>query len=369
MRETTLVALAHAPLLGADDLALLHGLGERGARRALEARVSAGEAGTIADPATRRHLYFLTAAGVAAAAALLGTTPDDLEGRYGLGERALLRRLPALRRLVAGRRVLLRLAAALEQADGALEGWRPYPVGWAFHRAGRRETLLLDGAATLRFADGRRCPIGYLWDGAAELPPAALAARLDRLAELQVDPGYALPQGPRVPPVLLVTAAPERLPAGDHPALLWTTAERLESSGPLVAPWWTTGRPGANRDARTLRAALELSGRRPPRPTPAPGAAPARNISAPGSPDGLRRHADRLHMMHGTGRAVRDLLSLPLVVPPRAWPLLHCVGQHPLLTRTDLATVPRRQPVRRLGPLAAALPLRPVSGLATAAGL
>ncbi len=339
MRERTLVALAHAPLLGADDLALLHGLGERGARRALEARVSAGEAGTIADPATRRHLYVLTAAGVVAGSALMGTTPEELEGRYGLGERALLRRLPALRRLVASRCVLLRLAVALVQTGGALEDWRPYPVRWAFHRAGRREILLLDGAAILRFADGWRCPIGYLWDGAADLPPEALTARLDRLAELQADPAYALPAGPRVPPVLLVTAAPERLPAGDRPALLWTTAESLESSDPLLAPWWMRGTPGANRDACTLRAALDRPGRRPPRPTPAPSAAPARNPSAPRSPDGLRRHADRLRTEPGTALAVRDLLALPLVVPPRAWPLLRCVGRHPLLTRTDLAIV------------------------------
>src|SRR5438270_7364193 len=113
MRNVTLIALVRAPLLAADELALLRGIAPRVARRALEARVKAGEAGGVVDPATRCHLYYPTAAGVKAAARLLQKEPEEIVGRYGLSERTLLRRLPALQRLRAGRTVLFDLSTAL----------------------------------------------------------------------------------------------------------------------------------------------------------------------------------------------------------------------------------------------------------------
>jgi len=71
-------------------------------RRALDARVRAGEADDVVDPATRCHLYYLTATGVKAAAQLLEREPEEIAGRYGLGERTLLRRLPALDLVASG---------------------------------------------------------------------------------------------------------------------------------------------------------------------------------------------------------------------------------------------------------------------------
>ena len=187
MRNATLIALARTPLLAPDDLALLRGIAPRVAHRAFDARVRAGEAGDVVDPATRRHLYYLTAAGVMAAAQLMEGEPEEIASRYGLTERALLRRLPALERLRAGRLVLLRMAAALASAGGALEDWRAYPVRWPFTRAGHKETLMLDGEVTLRFADGARVVVGYLWDGDPDAPEDAVAARLERLAAARAE--------------------------------------------------------------------------------------------------------------------------------------------------------------------------------------
>lgn len=339
MRSTTLVTLAHAPLLVADDLALLRGIAERGARRALDARVAAGEAGCVTDPATRRHLYYLTADGVVAAAHLMDNTPEELLRRYGLGESALLHRLPALGRLIAGRRVLLRLASALSSMGGSLDEWRVFPVRWPFKRAGRAEAIVLDGEATLCFPDGRRVVVGYLWDGDLAAPDGTLATRLDRLAEVQACPDYAPPYRTRVPPVLLVTVAATRVPPGYRPGLLWTTVAALDVADPLTACWMgSTGCSDPN-GGRDLRAALDRLGVMPPRPTPASEGRMAATVTAPATPDTLRRRVAKVHASPCAEPAHKDLLTLPLVLPPRAWPLLLCVGQHPLLNRHDLATV------------------------------
>jgi len=344
MRDATLVALARTPLLAPDDLAFLCAIGGRGARRALDARVAAGEAGYVADSATRRHLYFLTAAGVEAAARLMRADPGELTGRYGLGEPALLRRLPALWRLVAGRAILLRLARALADAGGALEEWRAYPVRWPFARGGRREALVLDGEVTLRFADGARCVVGLLWDGDADAPPGALAARLDRLAGARSDPAYAPPYPTRVPPVLLATTSAARVPPGYRPGLLWATTGALAAADPLTVAWRGASGPGGGDEGSPLRAALDRLGRMPPRPTPAATMRVPTTRAAPRRPDALRRRAARVRASPTIEHTPQDLAALPLVLPPRAWPLLHCVGAHPLLGRHDLATVLGRDP-------------------------
>lgn len=65
----------------------------------------------------------------------------------------------------------------------------------------------------------------------------------------------------------------------------------------------------------------------------------AATVTAPATPDTLRRRVAKVHASPCAEPAHKDLLTLPLVLPPRAWPLLLCVGQHPLLNRHDLATV------------------------------
>ncbi len=344
MRDATLVALARTPLLAPDDLALLCAIGGRGARRALDARVAAGEAGYVADPAARRHLYVLTATGVEAAARLLRADAGGLAGRYGLDEPALLRRLPALGRLAAGRAILLRLARALADAGGALEEWRAYPVRWPFTRGGRREALVLDGEATLRFADGARCVVGLLWDGDADAPADALAARLDRLAGARSDPAYAPPYPTRVPPVLLATTSVARVPPGYRPGLLWATTGALAAADPLTVAWRGVSGPGGGDEGSPLRAALDYLGRMPPRPTPAATVRVPTTGVAPRRPDALPRRAARVQAFPRATSSPQDLAALPLVLPPRAWPLLRCVGEHPLLGRHELATVLGRDP-------------------------
>ena len=339
MRNATLVALARTPLLAPDDLALLRGIAPRVARRALDAHVRTGDAGDVVDPATRRHLYYLTAAGVMAVAQLMEGEPEEIASRCGLSERALLRRLPALERLRAGRLVLLQLAAALAGAGGALEDWRAYPVRWPFTRAGHQETLVLDGEATLRFADGARVVVGYLWDGDVDTPKGVLSVRLERLAAARACLSYSTPHALRVPPVLLVTIDAARIPSGYRPGLLWTTTEMLAASDPLLAAWRSANGRDESDEGRDLRAALDHLGVMRPRPTPSLTTPVSTTLTAPTTGDALRRRAARVQVSPTTRPEPRDLLALPLVLPPRVWPLLRCVGEHPLLDRFELATV------------------------------
>ncbi len=346
MRDATFSALVHAPLLAADDLSLVCGIGERGASRALDALVSRGEAGYVTDPTSRRHLYYLTADGVAVAAPLAGMSPQEVTGRYGLGERAVRRRLPALRRLIAGRRFLLELAAALPCWGGTLEAWQAFPVRWPYRCVGGSDALILDGEATLRFADGVSCVVGYLWDDDPDAPPDALAARLDQLAAARACPDYAPPSRTRVPPVLLVTTSAARIPVGYRPGLLWTTVASLDAagpSGPLAVRWASAARADGQgtegQRTNDLRAALDRLGVMAPRPTPGSARRAVMQGTAPAGPDDLRRRAVVVRAAPPTMPARGDVLALPLALPPRAWPLLLHVGQHPLLDRRALATI------------------------------
>lgn len=344
MRKATLIALAHTPLLTADELALLRGIATRVARRALDACVREGEAGFVMHPSTRRYLYFLTASGAITAAHLLAAAPEALVSRNGLGERALLRRLPALDRLLSGRLILVHLAVTLSNAGGALEEWRAYPVRWPFTRSGHKEQLVLDGEATLRFADGTRCVVGYLWDGDPEAPEAALNVRLARLAAVRACAAQTVSQNVRVPPVLLVTAGATRIPSAYSPGLLWTTAQALAASDPLSALWCSASRRDEFDQGQHLRAALERSGVMAPRPTPASLVPVSKTVAAPTCGDALRRRAQQVRAFPTPMHEPPDLSALALVLPPRAWPLLRCVGEHPLLDRFGLAAVVKRDP-------------------------
>ena len=166
--DLTLWALARCPFLSVDDLALLAGTGARAARAHLARLGRAGLVDRIHPPGTRLSLYYLAPAGIVAAARTAGTSPATLAARYGLGDRALQRRLPALERLVAGRRVLLALHQELAARGGRLEEWRAWPVPWPYSRGSRCRVLSLDGEGMMRLpacwgeggAPAFRLPVG-----------------------------------------------------------------------------------------------------------------------------------------------------------------------------------------------------------------
>jgi hypothetical protein len=181
--DLTLWALARCPFLSADDLALLAGTGARAARAHLARLGRAGLVDRIHPPGTRLSLSYLAPSGIVAAARTAGTSPATLAARYGLGDRALQRRLPALERLVAGRRVLLALHQELAARGGRLEEWRAWPVPWPYRRGSRCRVLSLDGEGMMRLPAcwGERRPFGLLWDGDSAVPAMVLAERLASL--------------------------------------------------------------------------------------------------------------------------------------------------------------------------------------------
>src|SRR5437763_7827554 len=204
MRYATLWTLVRLPFLSAADLAELHGISSRAARAQLARLCQVEIAAYVERPEAREHLYYLTATGIKAAARSAREDPDELTARYGLGERALLRRLPGLSRLVAGRRVLVALHRALRAAGGGLEDWQSWPVPWRAPQGPRWPALSMDGEATLAWPDeGGRCRSGYLWDGDGMMPPEVLHERLGRLEALRQSPAYTPPSTARVPPVLV----------------------------------------------------------------------------------------------------------------------------------------------------------------------
>src|ERR671936_2139682 len=234
MRYATLWTLVRLPFLSAADLAELHGISSRAARAQLARLCQAEMAAYVARPEAREHLYYLTATGIQAAAHSAREDPDALTARYGLSERALLRRLPGLSRLVAGRSVLIALHRALRAAGGALEEWRAWPVPWRAPQGPRGPALSMDGEATLAWPEeGGRCRIGYLWDGDVTVPREVLHERLGWLEALRQAPAHTPPSTARVPPVLVVTADAARIPADYRPGVLWTTTAAITASGPL----------------------------------------------------------------------------------------------------------------------------------------
>jgi len=334
--DKTLWTLARYPFLSAEDLALLTGTHDRAARARLRRLAGAGLIECIHLPVTRAHLYYLTPIGIATAASGEETSPAVLAGRYGLGDRALLRRLPGLDRLVAGRRVLLALQCALVARGVAFDEWRAWPVPWPYTRGSQRRVLYLDGEGTIRPPGPRadRRPFGFVWDGDGAVPAAVLSEQLAHLDLLSVSPTYNGPHGPRVPPVLVVTTAPDRMPPGYRPSLIWTTCAEIEQDGLLDAPWRGTGLHG---DALPLLAALDQvsTGVAHVRI----GAPLARGGEQAGGaahvrPPQLQQRADALRQAAG-GTGSTTLLAL--VIPPRGVEILDVVGAHPLLPAADIA--------------------------------
>jgi hypothetical protein len=337
MRYATLWTLVRLPFLSAADLAELHDISSRAARAQLAHLCQAEMAAYVARPEAREHLYYLTAIGIKAARSARAD-PDALTARYGLSERALLRRLPGLARLVAGRSVLIALHGALRAAGGALEEWRAWPVPWRAPQGPRWPALSMDGEATLAWPEeGGRCRIGYLWDGDETVPPEVLHERLGRLEALRQAPASTPPSTARVPPVLVVTADAARIPAGYRPGVLWTTTAAITASGPLEAAWRGSTVRG---EVQPLRSALATVMDRPCVPPPGPAAAfPVRGAAVPGLAERARAVRD------GTARAGEEGLGLlTFALPPRALDLLALVGAHPLFSAAHLA---RARPLAR----------------------
>ncbi len=335
--DETLWTLARYPFLTAEDLALLTGTHDRAARAHLRRLADAGLIECVHLPVSRAHLYYLTPIGIAAAASGEETNPAALAARYGLGDRALLRRLPGLDRLVAGRRVLLALHHSLLARDAALEDARAWPVPWPYTRGSQRRVLYLDGEGAIRLSGSRadRRPFGFVWDGDGAVPVAVLSEQLAHLDLLSVSPTYNGPRGPRVPPVLVVTTAADRVPPGYRPGIIWTTRAEIDRDGLLDAPWRGTGLHGATRP---LLAALDQV---------SAGLAHAR-IGAPLAHSGeqaddgathvrsprLQQRADALRQAAGESGSPA---LLALVIPPRGVEILDVVGAHPLLSAVDIA--------------------------------
>ncbi len=335
--DETLWTLARYPFLSAEDLALLTGTHDRAARAHLLRLTGAGLIECVHLPVTRAHLYYLTPVGIAAAASGEETNPAVLAARYGLGDRALLRRLPGLDRLVAGRRVLLALQRALAVRGGALEDWRAWPVPWPYTRGSQRRVLYLDGEGAIHLSGPHadRRPFGFIWDGDGAVSAAVLSERLAHLDLLSVSPTYNGPRGPRVPPVLLVTTAADRVPPGYRPGMIWTTRVEIEQDGLLDAPWRGTGLHG---DALPLLAALDqVSAGLAHMSIGAPlsrGGAQADDGATHVRPPRLQQRADALRQVAGgTG----SFALLALVIPPRGVEILDVVGAHPLLSAVDIA--------------------------------
>ena len=342
--DLTLWALARCPFLSADDLALLAGTGTRAARAHLARLGRAGLVDGIHPPGTRLSLYSLAPAGIVAAARTAGTSPATLAARYGLGDRALQRRLPALERLVAGRRVLLALHQELAARGGRLEEWRAWPVPWPYRRGSRCRVLSLDGEGMMRLPAcwEERRPFGLLWDGDGAVPPMALAARLAALEMLAAAPAYGGPRSPRVPPILLVTASAERVSHGYRPGLLWTTWADVMTKGVIDAPWRSSD---LGDEALPLPAALAAQG---VGPTWTPFGVPLSHGETPVMPRtrGQRqRLQERIDALHDGGTQDGDLSLLALAIPPRGMAILETVGGHPLLPATDIARVCDLNPV------------------------
>jgi len=338
--DETLWTLARYPFLSAEDLALLTGTHARAARAHLRRLADAGLIECVHLPVTRAHLSYLTPIGIATAASGEETSSAVLAARYGLGDRALLRRLPGLDRLVAGRRILLALQRALAARGAALDDGRAWPVPWPYMRGAQRRVLYLDGEGAIRLSGSRadRRLFGFVWDGDGAVPAAVLAERLGDLDLLCASPTYNGPRGPHVPPVLVVTTAAGRVPPGYRPGMIWTTRAEIEQEGVLAAPWRGTGLRG---DALPLLAALDRVGAGlahmrigAPLSRLARGGEQADDGAACVRSPRLHQRADALRQaVGGTGSPA----LLALVIPSRGVEILDVVGAHPLLSAAEVA--------------------------------
>jgi len=267
---------------------------------------------TGAGPAAH---YYLTADGVARVARACGDEPAPFAARRGLGRRALQARLIRLEHLTASRAALIALAAdAVARGDAA--DWRPWPVAWPGAAGATGHRVVLDGEIRALVHAGTRYRAALLWDGGA-LAPAHLRARVAEIARLPVVAG--------LPPVLVMTADPWRLPDTLPPAVLWCATAEFALGAPLDAPWHGAGLPPRGLPLRAALAWLGPYARRG-----APGGVPTPSGS-PTPPPSARTP------LIPPGAAAPPHVAVPAAVTPRAWALLATIAAAPFLTADQAA--------------------------------
>jgi len=286
--------------------------------------------------------HCLTDDGVIHVARREGMSPDAFALSYGLGHRALLARLPALARTLDAQDAFAPLVRALiEAADVAVVDYRLGAIHWG---DGARGTVVLDGQVTLETATGR-WTVGLLWDGDDTVPVFVLHDRLRQLAEVS--------QHAKIPPVLVVTHAPGRLPWPYPSGILWTTVAALDADGYSHARWilpttWSMTMRGKPAEEKVLPAALAALPSRQRTDPPL--------LAAPYHPRAGRRldlEVRLTALRRGTlERTPTPPRLLALALPPRALHALQAVGQHPLLRTPQLAEVCDHPPARMRATLA-----------------
>jgi len=337
--DTILRHLATHPFLSAADLEVRWGVATATMARALTRLRDAGLVERVPQGDDKTFLYVPTGDGAIAAAASTSVALGSLCRIYGLDRRQLLARLPLLKRLVYAQRFVMELAAALDDSgEGRLTFYKSGPLHWHAARGGPRGEVLLDGMGRIDVGCATSDAtywFGLLWDGDATLPSVGLWHQLDRLRALRNDDATALP------PVLVVTAAAERLAAaGMSPpsGVIYTTVTDYFERGALDARWVVRRRGGGTiEDALpALLAAVPAARSNPWDLTRWPP-----GMVHAGDALGLERRVARLRtgLIEGTPTPT-GLLALAL--PRGVVGLLDTIGSFPLLDARGLAVLTRR---------------------------
>ena len=339
--DTILRHLATHPFLSAADLEVRWGVATATMARTLARLRDAGLVERVPQGDDKTFLYVPTGDGAIAAAASAGVTLGSSCRIYGLDRRQLLARLPLLKRLVYAQRFVMELAAALDDSgEGQLTFYKSGPLHWhaARARGGPRGEVLLDGMGRIdvgRATSGATYWFGLLWDGDATLPSVGLWHQLDRLRALRSDDATALP------PVLVVTAAAERLAAAgmSPPAgVIYTTVTDYVERGALDARWVVRRRGGGTIEDALLALLAAVP------------AARSNPWDLTRWPPGMVHAGDALGLERRVARQRTGLIEgtptptglLALALPRGVVGLLDTIGSFPLLDARGLAVLTRR---------------------------
>ena len=340
--HAVLLALVHVPFLSLTNATLLLDAPPASIARAARRLRASGLVERVPLGGDKTMLHCLTDDGVIYVARGEGMSPDALALSYGLGRHALLARLPALARTLDAQDAFAPLVRALvEAADVAVVDYRLGALRWGDSSCG---TFALDGQVTLETSAGLRT-VGLLWDGDETVP---MCVPRDLLRQVE-ETGRHTP----IPPVLVVTHAPERMPWPYPSGILWTTVAELDAHSYVQARWvlpttWGMGmrdKPAEEKPLLAATAALPCRYRADPPLMSAPYRPRAgRRLNLEGRLTALRQG--------GVEPKPTPPRLLALALPPRALYALQAVGQHPLLRTPQLAEVCDYPPARMRATLA-----------------